>query len=82
MKANLKKTTFLVLMSSLILLILWDLYAVYVGGDEATISNLILVGTYRYPFVSFLAGFICGHLFWRANDTKDLQEVINAESND
>jgi hypothetical protein len=32
---------------------------------KETISKVIWAWTAKYPIIAFLAGLICGHLFWK-----------------
>lgn len=46
-------------------IVFYDSYAYWSGGQEATISYLIITDwIYNYPFVTFCMGLVCGHLFW------------------
>lgn len=36
-----------------------------------TISETIWKISFRFPFIPFLAGFLCGHLFWPSSTTID-----------
>jgi len=49
----------------------YDVYAILVGGKEASISWTLVEWSYDYPSIPFLSGFLCGHLFWRMKDPKD-----------
>jgi hypothetical protein len=46
------------------LIIVYDLFALFYGGVEATISHEILNYSKEMPAIAFAAGFLCGHLFW------------------
>lgn len=58
------KRTPIVLAFSLGALLLYDLYAVSALGWDETISVAVLTLSKKYPVVAFLAGLVCGHLFW------------------
>jgi len=67
------KITKWVFLSALGIVLLWDLAAQLFGGLESTVSWAIWDWTNEFAFVSFLVGFVCGHLFWGApyrNDQK------------
>lgn len=66
-----KKITSIVVIASLILILGYDCYALMMGGTEATISHMLIVGSYSYPLIPFFGGFLMGHLFWRLRDTKE-----------
>ena len=42
----------------------YDLVAQIMGGTNATISRAIWDFSSDVPFIPFLAGFFCGHLWW------------------
>jgi len=44
---------------------LYDFWAYFQGGQEATISWIIIERwSTQYPAITFLVGFVMGHLFW------------------
>lgn len=45
-------------------LIVYDIFARFLGGAPATISEVLLAAAMHQPAVSFGAGFLCGHLFF------------------
>ena len=46
-------------------ILLYDVWAILKGGIKASVSYMvIMVWTKKYPAIPFVAGFICGHLFW------------------
>lgn len=51
------------------LAILFDVYLFLSGGTEATISHTLILWSYDYPPMTFLTGYLMGHLFWRMRDT-------------
>ncbi len=78
-----KKTTKIVtygLIPFLVLLILiYDVYAILVSGTDASISALIINASYKMPFMTFMLGFIngvlVGHLFWRMKPNSMTVEI-------
>jgi hypothetical protein len=54
---------------------IFDVYVMAKGGTEASISHLLITVSYKYPFVPFLFGVLCGHLFWRMRDTKATAKI-------
>jgi hypothetical protein len=58
------KATPIVLALSIGALFLYDLYALSALGWDETISVSVLQLSKKYPIVPFLAGLVCGHLFW------------------
>ncbi len=45
--------------------ILFDVWVILKKGNQHSISVMVINLAYRYPWISFLAGFVCGHLFWQ-----------------
>lgn len=72
---NAKKITIYIILSTILLLLIWDVIAIKVGGTEASISSIIITFAYKMPMFTFLAGFVCGHLFWRMRTNKDTVEI-------
>lgn len=55
----------LVIVAGVVCVLLYDAWAFYMGGQEATISSIIVnEWIYKYPAFVFLSGFLCGHLFF------------------
>lgn len=52
------------IIATIIVWIVYDIYAYAKGGYDNTESAHIKVVTLAHPFLLFLAGFVCGHLFW------------------
>lgn len=44
--------------------ILWDLFALWCWGIEATVSAVLLGWARRHPIIPFVLGVLVGHLFW------------------
>jgi hypothetical protein len=57
-------TTHVFILSTLVAWAVFDLFALALGGVGATISRSILAWHWRYPWVSFAAGLLIGHLFF------------------
>lgn len=60
-------TTWWIVVGTAVLWILWDIYAYNRWGNAATESVLIDYWTTKFKPVLFLAGFLCGHLFWQVH---------------
>jgi hypothetical protein len=74
-----KKVTTIVILATLIILVGYDVYAIAVGGTEASISSMVIMFSYKMPMATFLAGFVCGHLFWRMRSNEDTKAIDNHE---
>ena len=57
--------TLIFIVSAIVVILGFDLYLYYTGGTENTISWFTYDLSYDKPFVTFLVGFVCGHLFWQ-----------------
>lgn len=55
------------------IIIIYDFYAIAVGGKDASISQYLIDWSYDYPISAFLMGVVMGHLYWRMpnKDKKD-----------
>jgi hypothetical protein len=70
---SVKKMTVIFLITLLVVIIGYDVYAWNAGGTEATISYTIFEWSHKYPFFTFMMGFVCGHLFWQMKGLSRLQ---------
>ena len=70
-----KKTTYLFIGIFIAIAIIYDIYAIYVGGTEASISSIIITWSYKFPLIPFSFGVLCGHFFWRMKSNKDTAEI-------
>lgn len=64
MTDKLRRVSKIVLLVALGAILLWDLAAQVFGGSNATVSKVVWQLASDVPFVTFLVGFVCGHLFW------------------
>ena len=70
MSNKIARITHLVLFITVGALIVYDIYAVKVGGTEASISWAVASWAYDMPALVFGVGFVCGHLFWQMKPRK------------
>lgn len=74
-----KKLTFIGIPLIIVIILIYDVYAIKVGGTEASISSLIIASSYEMPFMVFCIGFflgvLAGHLFWRMRPNKDTRKI-------
>ncbi len=68
-----RNVTAMLVISLILLLVLFDFVIYARGGSEATISRVILRWAIGWPFVPFMAGLLCGHLFWSQDLTQRSQ---------
>ena len=71
---NSKTITTAILLVTLAILLLYDAVAVYWFGYPGTISIVVYEASKNWPIIPFLAGIVCGHLFFPI-------EGINNEKN-
>lgn len=71
---NGKTITTSVLLVALAILLLYDAIAVNLFGYSGTISIVVYEASKNWPIIPFLAGIVCGHLFFPI-------EGINNEKN-
>ena len=73
-----KKITRIFVLLTLVIVGVFDVFAIVKGGTEASISHLIFIWSYKYPAFTFLTGFCTGHLFWRMRDTEDSRKISDS----
>jgi hypothetical protein len=75
------KVTFIGIPLLILLILGYDVLAIYKDGSEASISALIIKMSYKFPAFTFLlgkfTGFFEGHLFWRMKSNKMTEEIDN-----
>lgn len=49
-----------------------EFYAIANRKPHDTISEVVWRTVYRQPFIAFLSGYLCGHLFWQAEQCREL----------
>lgn len=63
----------------IVVILIYDAFAVHFGGTEASISSLIINASYKMPFMVFCIGFfmgvLSGHLFWRMRGNEDTKKI-------
>lgn len=59
-----RRLTIGILAAVTLLLVAWDVYVALEPVPGDTISEVILEAARRRVVVPFLAGVLCGHLFW------------------
>jgi hypothetical protein len=73
-----KTMTLLVVAFCLVVIVVYDVMVVLFYQDvNATVSNTIYQASKRAPIIAFLAGVLCGHLFWPI--TKFPEPKVNIE---
>ena len=62
-----------VIIAVIIFIFGYDFYAYVQGGQDATISSVIITDwAVNYPAFTFGIGFIMGHLFWSLSKKKKI----------
>jgi hypothetical protein len=65
---QLQKLTAKFIVGIIALIAAFDVFVYSKGGTEATISYVIMTWSYQHPITVFVAGVVCGHLYWRIRD--------------
>lgn len=53
-----------VIVVAAVLLILYDLAALRLWGEPATLSRIVMDWSREWPIIAFALGVIAGHVFW------------------
>ena len=61
---TIRNWTIAILIVNTALLIIWDIFAVWKGGVEATISRVLWHAVKAYPGLAIAIGGLLGHLFF------------------
>lgn len=69
-----RNKTMIFILLTLLAIGAWDIYAIFVGGKEASISHILIEWSYAYPSFTFLLGYTFGHLTWRMRSTKVMKD--------
>lgn len=70
---------------AVVVIAFFDAYVIIEGGPESSISHVLIELSYKYPVITFMMGFIMGHLFWRTLDnqrTRKIAEGVEGQKND
>ena len=59
------KMTYIFVLITIVVVTVYDVYAMLAGGTESSISWIMIDWAYRYPLFPLITGIIMGHLFWR-----------------
>lgn len=62
------KTTKILLLVALVILIGYDIYVFAKKDFTATISAFVWDKSEKYPILPFSIGVICGHFFWQRRE--------------
>jgi hypothetical protein len=52
-----------VILATIAILVIYDIWAVITGGVEKTLSYVTYITSQKHPIIAFLAGMLCWHLF-------------------
>jgi len=67
---RLRLVTKIVVIASAAAWIAWDVFAYLRGGNESTISRVVLESSRDWPIIPLLAGIVVGHLFFPQTPAK------------
>lgn len=68
---NFRPITRWIMLSVIAALIVWDVLAYLIGGNNSTISVIITDWSYYSPWIPYLFGLMCGHFFFPAKRSID-----------
>ena len=63
-----RRITIVFCIAALIIILGYDAFACYMGGNYATISGLFWDLSKKYPMVPIMLGIVIGHLGWQVSD--------------
>lgn len=74
--------TLIFIFSFILAAIIFDIVIIAKKGRDSSISAYIVRGAQKYPLIPFLAGALCGHLFWSytSDEGWGCAEVKNTET--
>lgn len=61
---QIQKVTLIIVLTAIVALIGYDVFAYAKGGYEATISYLVWTSAHTHPIIPLSAGVLIGHLFF------------------
>lgn len=70
-----KNMTMIFTIVMIVIVAVYDVYAMIIGGTENSISHMLITKSYDYPIIPFLIGVLTGHLVWRMKDTKETKKI-------
>jgi hypothetical protein len=53
-----------------IVVVMWDSFLIFRGHTDATFSVVLYESARDFPVISFIAGFLCGHVFWQVYSSR------------
>lgn len=62
---ELQTITAIIMIATLVLLLVWDLYVIIKAGGKATISYIMAMTSLKFPLIPFAWGLLTGHFFWQ-----------------
>lgn len=63
-----RKLTGILIMVSVFIIAVYDIFIIEKGGKMASISQVMIDYSYQYPIGVLAIGIVLGHLFWRMPD--------------
>jgi hypothetical protein len=69
------RVTQIFIVVSFLVIVLFDVAIIALHGAQESISAYILRWSHEHPSIPFVAGFICGHLFWSMKDKNWKREL-------
>lgn len=66
-----RQITRALILVTVLLWIFWDVWVFYTSGNPSTESATLVRWSWYHPWIPFMAGLLCGHIFF------DLREPVD-----
>ena len=60
--------TLIFIFSTIVAIAVFDIWVIAKKGKQESISAHIIRASHKHPSIPFIAGYVCGHLFWKMYD--------------
>ena len=67
-----KKITSIFIAVGIVVAIAYDVIVINMSGPDNSISQVVIDWAYEFPIFSFMAGGLCGHLFWQMSKSRKI----------
>lgn len=70
-----KKITMIFIAVLIVLALGYDVLVISMSGPDNSISQVIIDWSYEFPIFTFMAGGLCGHLFWQMSKNRKVAQM-------
>jgi uncharacterized membrane-anchored protein YhcB (DUF1043 family) len=74
-----RKLTYWFIAVVVVVIAVFDVYVILDAGKESSVSQVLIELSYEYPSLTFMMGFVMGHLFWRMKSNKQMKKAVGEE---